>query len=93
MPHAYYTLGSAIGSNDHVKLSFLLHQYGQCLLYDGRYNETDVLSKKAIDIDRAHLGVDHPNTLTSISQLAMTYMELGRLEEAEELQVQVLEAC
>ena len=39
------------------------------------------------------LGVDHPNTLTSMSNLASTYSNQGRWEAAEELQVEVIETC
>src|SRR6266516_3644333 len=34
---------------------------------------------------------EHPNTLTSMANLASTYREQGRWTEAEELQVQVME--
>jgi hypothetical protein len=37
------------------------------------------------------LGADHPNTLTSMSNLASTYRRQGRWEEAEQLEVQVME--
>jgi hypothetical protein len=36
-------------------------------------------------------GMDHPSTLTSMSNLAVTIWSQGRLKEAEELGVQVLE--
>lgn len=37
------------------------------------------------------LGEDHPSTLTSMANLAATYRNQGRLEEAEQLEVQVME--
>ena len=37
------------------------------------------------------LGADHPNTLTSMSNLASTYRQQGRWKEAEELEVPLLE--
>jgi hypothetical protein len=37
------------------------------------------------------LGEDHPDTLTSIANLASTYRKQGRWKEAEELVVQVME--
>ncbi|KAJ5669905.1 uncharacterized protein N7477_005268 [Penicillium maclennaniae] len=37
------------------------------------------------------LGADHPDTLTSIANLASTYRNQGRWEEAERLEVYVLE--
>jgi Flp pilus assembly protein TadD len=37
------------------------------------------------------LGADHPSTLISINNLAATYGNLGRWDEAEELEVQVIQ--
>ncbi|KAI8649734.1 NB-ARC domain-containing protein [Fusarium keratoplasticum] len=44
-----------------------------------------------METSRTKLGADHPNTLTSMANLAWTYWKQGRWEEAEKLQVQVLE--
>ncbi|KAH7339460.1 hypothetical protein B0J17DRAFT_716483 [Rhizoctonia solani] len=41
---------------------------------------------------RRLLGEEHPDTLTSMNNLASTYSALGRLDEAKELEVRVLEA-
>ncbi|KAJ7347989.1 hypothetical protein DFH08DRAFT_670253, partial [Mycena albidolilacea] len=37
------------------------------------------------------LGADHPNTLSAMGNLAVTYSELGRYQEAEPLETIVLE--
>ena len=37
------------------------------------------------------LGVDHPDTLTSMANLALTYWQQGRTDEARELEEEVLE--
>ena len=37
------------------------------------------------------LGAEHPDTLTSIANLASTYRNQGRWKEAEDLDVQVME--
>jgi Tetratricopeptide repeat len=37
------------------------------------------------------LSIDHPDTLTSIANLALTYRNQGRWKEAEQLFVQVME--
>ena len=37
------------------------------------------------------LGEEHPNTLTSMGNLASTYRQQGRSKEAEELEVRVME--
>ncbi|KAL6409896.1 hypothetical protein AUP68_06298 [Ilyonectria robusta] len=42
---------------------------------------------------KTKLGTDHPDTLTSMGNLASIYRNQSRLEEAEKLFVQVMEAC
>ena len=37
------------------------------------------------------LGAEHPDTLTSMSNLALTYSNQGNLNEAEQLNVEVLD--
>jgi hypothetical protein len=37
------------------------------------------------------LGQEHPDTLTSMANLASTYWDRGRRKEAEDLEVQVIE--
>ena len=37
------------------------------------------------------LGLEHPTTRTSMAHLASTYQKQGRIMEAEELEVQVME--
>jgi hypothetical protein len=37
------------------------------------------------------LGLEHPNTLTSIANLALAYIKQGRCTKVKSLEVQVLE--
>ena len=39
------------------------------------------------------LGPGHPDTLTSMNNLAVTFSEQGKHEEAEELELKVLDLC
>ena len=64
---------------------------GECLYSDGRNNEAEKLLVKAMTTRKRVLGPEHPNTLTSMSNLSSIYFIQGRWKEAEELQVQVLE--
>ncbi|KAK4931865.1 hypothetical protein LTR66_016011, partial [Elasticomyces elasticus] len=48
--------------------------------------------KQILETRKTKLGVDHPDTLTSMVNLASTYGNQGRWEEAEQLEVQVMEA-
>jgi hypothetical protein len=42
---------------------------------------------QVIEANKTKLGVDHPNTLKSIGNLASTYRNQGRWQEAEQLEV------
>ena len=42
-------------------------------------------------MSKVKLGADHPDTLTRMANLASTYKNQGRWEEAEKLHMQVME--
>ena len=44
------------------------------------------------DARRRILGVEHPDTIYAMSNLAITYLYLGKYTEAEKLEIQVLDA-
>ncbi|KAL7906195.1 hypothetical protein GGI35DRAFT_117899 [Trichoderma velutinum] len=91
MPHASYVLGSRFASEDDENKLDLLEQYGFCLLSDGRYREAETSFKQVMESRKAKLGADHPDTLTSMTNLALTLSNQGRWKEAETLDVQVTE--
>ena len=43
-----------------------------------------------MDMTKKHLGAEHPDTLNSMAILASTYRNQGRRNEAEQLEVQVV---
>jgi len=45
---------------------------------------------KPLETTKRVLGQEHPDTLTTMNNLAFTYNSQGRWKEAEELQVQVI---
>jgi tetratricopeptide (TPR) repeat protein len=91
MPHAYYALElSRVGEWNENRLD-LLRQYAMCLYYDGRYWEAEGLFRQVMERSKTKLGADHPDTLSSMANLASTYRNQGRWEEAEKLEVQVME--
>jgi hypothetical protein len=49
------------------------------------------LDAQVVEVSKKKLGTDHPDTLLSMSSLAVTYRNRGRCEEAEELLMQVME--
>ncbi|KAH7124548.1 hypothetical protein EDB81DRAFT_872342 [Dactylonectria macrodidyma] len=56
-----------------------------------RWKEAEELEVRVMETMKTVLGEEHPNTLTSMDNLASTYWSQGRWKEAEELQVQVME--
>ncbi|KAK5947991.1 hypothetical protein OHC33_010975 [Knufia fluminis] len=63
----------------------------------GHEKAVQILVDKGADVNaqgghKTKLGADHPSMLSSMADLASTYSNQGRWEEAEQLEVQVLEA-
>ena len=91
LPHAQYVLESSLIEDGVGEKSVLLWKFGMCLYSDGRYNEAETPILRVMETRRRMLGPEHPDTLTSMSNLASTYWNQGRWTEAEELEVQVME--
>jgi hypothetical protein len=53
--------------------------------------EGEELKVQVIEAMKTNLGADHPDTLTSMGNLAATYRNQGRWDAAKELDVQVME--
>jgi tetratricopeptide (TPR) repeat protein len=60
-------------------------------LTQGRYDIALNKCTKALSIREDLLGSEHPHTLTSMADLALTYWNQGQWKEAEGLEVQVME--
>ena len=48
---------------------------------------------EAVETCKSKLGADHPNTLVSLANLALTYRNQGQWDEAEKLFLEVMETC
>ncbi|MGO9485859.1 MAG: tetratricopeptide repeat protein, partial [Rhodomicrobium sp.] len=82
------TGAEAQGAADVVALNTqVLRLYGQ-----GKYKEAFALAEKALSIAERLLGKDHPDTLTSVNNLAELYRAQGHYQEAEPLYTRALEA-
>jgi hypothetical protein len=57
------------------------------LLSDGRYDEAEAPFVEVMERHRRVLGKEHPDTLTSMANLALTFWNQGRWKEAEDLNV------
>ena len=71
---------------------YLFFRIGSLLRVDGKLRD----AKRFLEADTDHcinfLGEEHPDTLTSMNNLASTYRDQGKLEEAADLHQKVLEA-
>ncbi|EXK77979.1 hypothetical protein FOQG_17325 [Fusarium oxysporum f. sp. raphani 54005] len=63
---------------------------GRLFLKVGHLQEAEKLFMQVIETRKKVLSIEHPNTLISMNNLAVTYMDQGRWKEAGGLLVQVL---
>ena len=56
-----------------------------------RFEETEQLTLQIVDISKTVLEVEHLGTLYRVSILALTFQSLGKLKEAEGMQLKVQE--
>ena len=91
LPHARYVLSSSLQDDSIDGRLLLLQRYALCLHRDGRYTEAEGPLTQVMETRKRVLGPEHPDTLTSMHQLALAYWGQGRWKEAQELQEQVME--
>ena len=65
--------------------------FGLVMTESGDWKNAEQLYIQMMDIRKKLLGAEHPDTLTSMGNLALTYKNQGRWNEAEQLQVQVMD--
>jgi tetratricopeptide (TPR) repeat protein len=93
LPHAYVALSheDSFSAAETITRSSLLHNTALFMLYRGQWNKAEELQVQAVAMRRRILGEEHPDTLTSMANLASAYRNQGRWTEAERLYVQVME--
>ena len=69
----------------------LMGVLGTYLHYKGLYDKAEQWKRRALEIDEAALGKDHPNVATDLNNLAQLYQATNRLKEAEPLMKRALE--
>ncbi|KEY64848.1 hypothetical protein S7711_10081, partial [Stachybotrys chartarum IBT 7711] len=65
--------------------AFLLYCMAAYFHFEGKWDDAESFSLEAIRISREFFGEHHPNTLKIMANLASTYWNQGRWEEAENL--------
>ena len=93
LPHAESVLSCAEDLDDQaVAMASLMVWAGNFFLHCGRYDEAEPLYRRALEARERTLGNEHPDTLTSVNNLALLLRRTGRYDEAEPLYRRALEA-
>ncbi|KAF2741890.1 hypothetical protein M011DRAFT_472716, partial [Sporormia fimetaria CBS 119925] len=92
LPHAQHALSHDLANDNKKERLELARKCADTLYSDGRWKEAEELGVQVMEARKRVLGEEHPNTLTSMNNLAATYRNQGRWKEAEQLEVQVIEA-
>jgi hypothetical protein len=68
----------------------LAWKVGNCLVSDGRWQEAETLLVQVMKFRKTALGEEHPDTLTSMNNLALLFDRQGKYEAAEPLYKEML---
>ncbi|KAL4915513.1 hypothetical protein BDW62DRAFT_203572 [Aspergillus aurantiobrunneus] len=91
LPHVLALIGEGDFQEDqHLSL---VRRVGKCLNADGRYNEAAPLFEGILRVRKELHGETNFKTLNAMTDLSWVYSDQGRLEAAEELDIQVFEVC
>ncbi|BCR98589.1 uncharacterized protein AKAW2_40272A [Aspergillus luchuensis] len=91
LPHALSLIAEDGFQKEQEKYIDLIRNVCSCLSSDGRWKEAEELEVQVLDLRKRVLGPEHPDTLTSMANLASVYWDQERWKEAEVLEAQVLE--
>ncbi|KAK3984461.1 kinesin light chain [Cladorrhinum sp. PSN332] len=89
--HAVLVFKSSGSRSEILARSSILHRTGSYFRLQGRWERAIQFGKQAVDIRTEVLGEEHPNTLSSMNELALTYRNQCRWKEIEPMQIQILE--
>lgn len=71
----------------------LLSSIGQACKELGKYDEAEQMYREALGLYEKVLGREHPDTLTSMNNLALVLDSQGKYEEAEQMHRETLGLC
>jgi tetratricopeptide (TPR) repeat protein len=84
LPHLRAAAAAAEERED-ASAAQLYAQLGLCLFYIGAYNEAQDYLERALSMRERILGEEHPDTVTSLNNLANLLVERGSYDEARPL--------
>jgi tetratricopeptide (TPR) repeat protein len=73
------------------KMPYIWNNVGKTYFSEGRWKKAEELFTQVIQTRKRVLGEEHPDTLTSMADLASTLWSQGRWKEGEELEARVME--
>ena len=83
IPHARYVLSQCLSNKNETAKIVLLDKVGKCLESSGQYYEAEQVYREVLELDRKVSGPEHPDTLTSMSNIARALSNQGNYREAE----------
>jgi tetratricopeptide (TPR) repeat protein len=89
VPHAIHVVGLD-GRMDDIARASLLDRIGRCQSSLGQYSAAEKTHRQVNPLREKVLGPEHPDTLTSMSNLAVVLERQGKYEEAESMSRQTL---
>ncbi|KAF1981079.1 kinesin light chain, partial [Aulographum hederae CBS 113979] len=84
LPHAMYNAAIPLLSELEVPTT-LLYRLGKCQASLGQYGAAEVTFKQVLALGLKRLGKEHPDTLTSVNNVALALSDQGKHEEAERM--------
>jgi tetratricopeptide (TPR) repeat protein len=90
LPHAIH-VAEMHGLIDEASSAGLLDRVGQCKASFGQYSAAEITHRQALSIRSKVLGPGHPDTLTSMNNIAAALDEQGKYAEAEKMHRKTLE--
>jgi tetratricopeptide (TPR) repeat protein len=91
LPHVLTLLSTLSAEPLMLSAASLFKVVGFVSLTQGRYTEAELLLKRALQISEQQLGAAHPDTATSLNNLATLHYHQGKYEEAEPLYERALQ--
>ncbi|KAH7143372.1 P-loop containing nucleoside triphosphate hydrolase protein [Fusarium sp. MPI-SDFR-AT-0072] len=85
LPHAQTALAFRKYCPDEEAKRSLLFGVGASNMILGKYMEAEQIYRQALDLTKGALGPEHPDTLTSMNNLATLLCNQGKYEEAERI--------
>ena len=93
LPHAEVVLQYRLQDTSHqIKRAVILNRIGEYEMSQGQLKPAEIRIEVAATIQTRLLGAEHPDTLASMSNLALVLRSQGRYDEAEQMHRQILQS-